>query len=916
MAIITVDDREYEVEDGQNMLSACLSQGLDLPYFCWHPAMGSVGACRQCAVVHYKDADDSKGRLTMACMTPATDGTRISIKAPEAHGFRASVIEWLMTNHPHDCPVCEEGGECHLQDMTHMSGHVYRRYRFTKRTHRNQYLGPFLTHEMNRCIACYRCVRFYKDYAGGHDLEALRWHNEVYFGRRTDGVLESEFSGNLAEVCPTGVFDDKTMSGRYTRKWDLRSAPSICGHCGVGCNTSPNERYGTVKRILNRYNAAVNGYFICDRGRFGYDFVNSTRRIREVRLRAAREQGAAAIGVDRALDWLQAALTEGKVIGIGSPRASLETNFALRALVGEDNFHDGLSDKDHELIGLIADLLRHGAARTPSLHEAEQADAVLVLGEDVSNTAPRLALTLRQTIRQASLHHADAVNIPRWQDISVRECTPPGVHSPLLIATPAATRLDDAASATFRGSAEAIARLGFAVAHALDSEAPAVPDLDEDTSARAARIATALRRASRPLIVSGTGCASADVIRAAANIAGALPGRDEHAAAMLAYVVPECNSLGVRLLDGQTLGAAFDKLVEGHADTVIVAENDLFRRAPADAVRAALAAARRVIVLDQVDTATTEAADLVLPAATFAESTGTLVSSEGRAQRFYAVLEPVPDSPVEAGWRQLAAIAARCGREATSAWRTVDDVTDACAAAIPALEGIREAAPGAGFRIAGRRLAREPHRYSGRTAKDAHKSVHEPKPAHDPDSPFSFTMEGHQGDAPPALIPFFWTPGWNSVQSLNKFQQEIGGELHGGESGQRLLEPRADAARHYANEMPAAPAEQDGHRLYVQPLYEVFGSDELSALSPPLAERIPETYVALHPEDAETLGLAADAYSRVAVTGSELRLRVRLDASLARGTAGIPVGLAGVEGIILPAWAHLHPDTSHADTSS
>ena len=109
----------------------------------------------------------------MACMTPAADGTRISIADPEAAAFRASVIEWLMTNHPHDCPVCEEGGECHLQDMTVMTGHAYRRYRFTKRTHRNQYLGPFINHEMNRCIACYRCVRFYRDYAGGRRSRRL-----------------------------------------------------------------------------------------------------------------------------------------------------------------------------------------------------------------------------------------------------------------------------------------------------------------------------------------------------------------------------------------------------------------------------------------------------------------------------------------------------------------------------------------------------------------------------------------------------------------------------------------------------------------------------------------------------------------------------------------------------------------------
>ena len=152
MATIYIDGRAYEAKAGENLLQACLNLGLDLPYFCWHPAMGSVGACRQCAVKQYKDKDDDKGMVVMSCMTPAADQTRIDIDDEEAKAFRASVVEWLMINHPHDCPVCEEGGHCHLQDMTVMTGHDRRRYRFRKRTRRNQYLGPFIAHEMNGAL--------------------------------------------------------------------------------------------------------------------------------------------------------------------------------------------------------------------------------------------------------------------------------------------------------------------------------------------------------------------------------------------------------------------------------------------------------------------------------------------------------------------------------------------------------------------------------------------------------------------------------------------------------------------------------------------------------------------------------------------------------------------------------------------
>ena len=221
----------------------------------------------------------------MACMTPVAEGMRISLDSPDASEFRADILELLMTNHPHDCPVCEEGGECHLQDMTVMTGHTNREYRSLKRTHRNQYLGPFINHEMNRCIACYRCIRYYQDYAGGHDLQVFGSHNHVYFGRHEDGVLENEFSGNLVEVCPTGVFTDKTFSQHYSRKWDLQAAPSICVHCALGCNISPGERYGELRRVINRYNGDVNGYFLCDRGRVVFFFLNTENRPRFTRIK-------------------------------------------------------------------------------------------------------------------------------------------------------------------------------------------------------------------------------------------------------------------------------------------------------------------------------------------------------------------------------------------------------------------------------------------------------------------------------------------------------------------------------------------------------------------------------------------------------------------------------------------------------
>ncbi|MDQ6733489.1 MAG: NADH-quinone oxidoreductase subunit NuoG, partial [Nitrospirota bacterium] len=561
MATVHVDGTSYQMNAEENLLHGCLSAGLNLPYFCWHPALGSVGACRQCAVKQFKDEQDQEGKIVMACMTPAADGTRIAIQHPEAAAFRAAIIEGLMLHHPHDCPVCDEGGECHLQDMTVMTGHDYRRYAFDKRTFRNQNLGPLVNHEMNRCIQCYRCVRYYRDYAGGQDLNAFALRNTVFFGRHADGVLENEFSGNLVEICPTGVFTDKTLKRHYTRKWDQQFAPSICVHCGLGCNIDVGEHSGTVRRIANRYNHDVNGYFLCDRGRFGYEFVNSEYRIREPLLKGQ------VVSTDAASRQLRDLLTVGKPIGIGSPRASLESNFALRTLVGADRFYSGLADREAQLIALAIDILRRNTMRTPTLREVEASDAVLILGEDVTNVAPRMGLALRQSVRQQPIEIAKKLKIPLWMDHGVRDAIQDR-KGPLYLASPYATRLDDIATSTFHAAPDEIARLGFAVAHALDPQAPSHGDFP-----LADEIARALKHAKNPLVIAGPSCNSEAIIQAAANVAMAVE-------AQLSFTAPECNTVGAMLMGANPLSAAFQAVKDGNADTLIILENDLYRRAP------------------------------------------------------------------------------------------------------------------------------------------------------------------------------------------------------------------------------------------------------------------------------------------------------------------------------------------------
>lgn len=868
MATVYVDNKPYQMNADENLLHGCLSQGFKLPYFCWHPALGSVGACRQCAVKQFKDEQDEHGKIVMSCLTPAKDGTRISIADPEAAAFRAGIIEGLMLNHPHDCPVCDEGGECHLQDMTVMAGHDYRRYEFDKRTFRNQNLGPLVNHEMNRCIQCYRCVRYYRDYAGGNDLNAFASRDTVFFGRHEDGVLENEFSGNLVEICPTGVFTDKTLKHHYARKWDQQFAPSVCVHCALGCNTDAGERYGTLRRIVNRYNHEVNGYFLCDRGRFGYEFVNSGRRLRQPLLQGRPNSAAAA------QRHLHETVAKGRVIGIGSPRASLEANFALRTFVGPERFHCGMSDSEAGLVRRMIEILRGGPVRTPTLREIEKCDAVFILGEDITNVAPRMALAVRKSVRQQPIEIAKKLNIPLWMDHGVRDAMQ-GTKGPLYIATPYATRLDDVATSTFRAAPDDLARLGFAVAHALDSRSPAVPALEDWPLA--SEIASALKAARKPLVISGASCGSEAVIESAANVAMAVK-------AALSFTVPECNTVGATLMSGSPLSAAFQAINNGHADTVIVLENDLYRRAPAADVDCFLKTAAHVIALDHLTNSTTEKAELVLPAGTFAESDGTFVSSEGRAQRFFQVF--VPQNDVLASWRWLKA----------DDWQNLDDVLAAMSEALPNLAAVRDAAPSAAFRISGAKIPRSPHRESGRTSALVNINISEPKPPVDLDSPLSFSMEGTPDQPPAALIPFFWSPSWNSIQAVNTYQKEVGGPLRGGDSGVRILETAEVNGQPYFDAIPAAFQPREGEWLLL-PMYHIFGSDELSLSAPGIAELAEKPHLAVNSRE-----FMENQEVEISYSGNTFRLPVRIRPDLPLGVAGVSVGTAPLIGIALPTW--------------
>tara|TARA_R110000737_G_scaffold102781_2_gene136157 strand:- start:8941 stop:11961 length:3021 start_codon:yes stop_codon:yes gene_type:complete len=803
---IFIDDVPYQLSSEDNLLAGVLSEKLNLPYFCWHPSMGSVGACRQCAVTQFQDEDDQRGRIVMACITPVTDGMRISIKHKEASEFREQVIAAMMTNHPHDCPVCAEGGECHLQDMTVMTGHSVRDYQGTKRTFNNQYLGDLVGHEMNRCITCYRCTRFYNDYAGGKDFGVYGSKNQVYFGRQSDGALESEFSGNLVEVCPTGVFTNKVFSSHYTRKWDLQSAPSVCSHCSVGCNLSIGERYGSVRRVMNRYNGDINGYFICDRGRFGIGFVNGDQRIRQVRGIAQQSPvSLTKLDVAKALSHFR----KKNFIGIGSARASLEANFYLKNIVGAEQFSPGYNDEEMKVAAQHAQL--QAANKAPSLADIENSDFILIIAEDISQTAPRMALSVRQALRNAANDKAAKIGIPAWQDSAVRTIGGK-LLSPLFSLQSTSTKLDDVSEQALLLPIEQISQCLVTLAKLLslgqDKKVNndkalelALTDLAEQNQLSVRQqsfissVYRGLRKANKPLFISGTSAGSADLLSNIASLVSAFKQQSEIIAPELIIVPPCSNSVGLlSILDKHSL--SIEQVLAQLNDSnksyqgLILLEQELAKLSE-EQISQLRKSAQTLIVLDHSEHRLATIADIVLPVAAVSEGDGHYVNYQGRAQQFFQVHPPV--LPVQESWRWLDNIADIVGIKMPSTTST-DGNNNAQHAQVVAKKHRCESLTQLqqffidtypqwpklltknSEKTQQKAIARMSHRASGRTAQMANITVHEAKVTQKSDDDFTFSMEGKSAGQS-SEMPFVWAPGWNSNQAIGQFQAEINGQL-------------------------------------------------------------------------------------------------------------------------------------------
>ncbi len=607
---LTIDNKQVTVPAGTLVVDAAKRAGIDIPVFCYHPKMEPAGMCRMCLVeigrpmmdrATNKPVLDEKGepkiqfmpKLETSCTNPVSDGmvVKTQLTSERAKAGQKETVEFLLTSHPLDCPICDKGGECPLQNLTMEHGPGKSRFLFDEKQRLSKHvpLGELIWLDRERCIQCGRCIRFQEDIAS----EAVIGFDQR--GRATQIVTFSEpgfdsvFSGNTTDICPVGALT--TADFRFgARPWELQASASICGQCPVGCNVTFNTRREAkadgkivIKRVMPRQNEGVNEIWICDKGRFAYHYAESEDRLTKPLI--AKDGKLAKASWKSALDLASEKLAASKknLVVLASGRLSNEDLFNLKSLAdlaGGKAIH--YTDMGG---GEVTSLV--GVGRESNIGALGKGDAILVVASDLYEEAPIWWMRVKQAAQRGAT---------------------------LIVANPRATKLDKHAR--------------FVIRYAYGDEVKTVEDLNGKT-----KIADAFAKAGNAVILFGSeglGLAGSSSVAAAA--AGLLneTGFAGKPNSGLIGVWPRANDQGAWEMGFET---SDDLAEELKGKVVYVAGAD---PAGDDPVLAkALKSAKFIVVQDISLTATGGLADVVLPAQAYTEREGTFTSGERRVQRFY-----------------------------------------------------------------------------------------------------------------------------------------------------------------------------------------------------------------------------------------------------------------------------------------
>jgi NADH-quinone oxidoreductase subunit G len=677
---LVVDGREVTAPEGTMLVDAAKQGDVEIPVFCYEPKLGEpVGACRMCLV-----EIEGMPKLQTACSTPVRDGMVVYTHTDRVHEAQNAVVEFLLVNHPLDCPVCDKGGECPLQDIALGWGPGKSRFTDPKRHFQKPLeLSPLVAIDRERCILCYRCVRFSQEIAEDEQLQLIERGDKTFVGTFDERPYIAPFHGNITELCPVGALTSYTYRFR-ARPWDIEDAGSICTLCPSQCNVKFTVRDERVLRVLARDNAEVDDGWLCDKGRYGFQMFNSAERITRPMVRAG-DGSLSPISweeaVKRVADGFRNAGARSAALASGG--TSNEEGWLLQRILraaGSSNVDCSPNPADTGLLGEVS-RPDHGAR----MADLDHADAILVVGTDPLHEMPILDLRIRKAVRRGRARLAVASEHP--------------------------TALDGGAEEAVRYAPGDAASFLRALAGALGADGY---DADGPFEKEAAAIAKTLRDAPDQAIVWGERLwrdpGAVDALHACSH---ALDMQHRIGPGLL-EVPEESNTRGLREvgclpgagpgLEPSEPGSGSAAIKEGLASHelgfLLLANADPVRTHPdGDGWRKALSG-NFVVSIASFEDDSTRLADLVIPAETFAEKEGTVTHPEGRLQRLRRNV-PLPEGMI-AGWRFLDAVAAELGVGIDA--ESPADVFASLTAEVPFYEGLTyEEIGGTGIRWADRR---------------------------------------------------------------------------------------------------------------------------------------------------------------------------------------------------------------------
>jgi NADH-quinone oxidoreductase subunit G len=638
---LVVDGVEVQADEGAMLVDAAKGGDVEIPVFCYEPKLGApVGACRMCLV-----EVEGIPKLQTACSTPVRDGMVVYTQTDRVREAQNAVVEFLLVNHPLDCPVCDKGGECPLQDIAMGWGPGKSRFVEPKRHFQKPVpLSPLVRIDRERCILCYRCVRFSQEVAEDEQLQLLERGAASYVGTFDDRPYIAPFHGNVIELCPVGALTSEAYRFR-ARPWDIEDAGSICTLCPSQCNVKFTVRDERVERVLARDNAAVDDGWLCDKGRFGFQMIAAAERITQPRVAGNPSAWSAALGAAAERLGAAGAKTAAVLGGQASNEEGYLVQRILRGSLGSPHVASSAGATLDRELALELSRRELGAATA----DLDSAESVLVVGCDPLHAMPILDLRLRKVIRRSG--------------------------SRVVVASDRPTALDGGAEETARYAPGEAAPFLAALARELAPDAK--PESDDPYRADAEQIAGELRP-GRTVVIWGERVGHGENGPAAlgALLACARELRCEESGAGLLEVPEGPNGRGLRevgclpgigpgLMEtdaGMDVDEIREALSAGELDAVVLFEIDPVRDLPqGPAWKEALRTARTVISVSMFENGSTEFADVVLPAESYAEKEGTVTHPDGRVQRLRATV-PHPGD-VRFGWQWLVELSAALGDE-------------------------------------------------------------------------------------------------------------------------------------------------------------------------------------------------------------------------------------------------------------